>query len=83
MTAATRDRSLQEREADGGNVTHITLMEFTEENVPLDVNLTVSLTVCAQDDTLTALSVHCSDQWYARKLSQSPQLFYTRFCQKP
>lgn len=38
MTVVIGDRSLQEEEADGGNISVIMLMlmECTEENVPID-----------------------------------------------
>lgn len=38
MTAVIGDRSLQEEEADGGNISIIMLMlmECTDENVPID-----------------------------------------------
>lgn len=36
MTAVIGDRSLQEEEADGGNISIIMLMECTDENVPIE-----------------------------------------------
>lgn len=36
MTAVIGDRSLQEEEAEGGNISVIMLMECTDEDVPID-----------------------------------------------
>lgn len=42
MTAVIGDRSQQEEEADGGNVSAIMLTECTEANVPIDDSLAAS-----------------------------------------
>lgn len=42
MTAVIGDRSQQEEEADGGNISIIMLMECTDANVPIDDSLAAS-----------------------------------------